>query len=463
MGDRYYYDYRGGGGARRGSTKWNFFFPFLLLILIGVTFVLAFQLFRVFFVSHEKDAVYMYVANGSASIKIWGTDEFSRAYSGTQILQGDEVKTSEDSRVVLKVFDGTLIRLSGDTYITFNEIYSDGGNNDVQIILNEGEVWVNKTQATSSGTKFILTVGSLNVTPVGTVFNVSKNADKEVVRVIYGAVSIDVNSQDGGTAVDHIDVDAGNEAVFDQERMTKFWAFQAPNVVTALAEDFKTTPWYAWNIGEDEAPTDFAISVIENELNSGLESDDNNDAEFNIEPEINVGTDPESNIGSDETDLGTVESSIISGDTSSSSFINYGPLTTPKVLTINGVSYTPEQLSAGVNVDVDVVKVSGEITGAEKIVVNYYTLQRFVPSSGKETFIYWANGKSSNMKAGENTYTVYGIASDGTKSPSTTFKLIYTPKEPIPAVSESLNISSESASESTPETVPGPTSESSQE
>jgi len=420
MGDRYYYDYRGGGGARRGSTKWNFFFPFLLLIIIGVTFVLAFQLFRVFFVSHEKDAVYMYVANGSASIKIWGTDEFSRAYSGTQILQGDEVKTSEDSRVVLKVFDGTLIRLSGDTYITFNEIYSDGGNNDVQIILNEGEVWVNKTQATSSGTKFILTVGSLNVTPVGTVFNVSKNADKEVVRVIYGAVSIDVNSQDGGTAVDHIDVDAGNEAVFDQERMTKFWAFQAPNVVTALAEDFKMTPWYAWNIGEDEAPTDFAVSSEAEEISDEIPGVESATVVSNVTTESTSTTVSATQVAE------TSETHDISE--TSTTPVNYGVLTAPNILKVNGVSYTAEQLASGVNVDVVVAKVEGEITGAEKVFVNSYQLQKFVPASGKETFIYWANANYSNMKPGENIYTVYGTSPDGTKSQIATFKLIYTPK-----------------------------------
>lgn len=451
MGDRYYYDYRGGGRARGRSTKWNFFFPFLLLIIIGVVLVLAFQLFRVFFPVSEKDAVYMYVANGSASIKIWGTNDFARAYSGTQVLQGDEVMTSKDSKVVVKVFDGTLIRLAGDTHVTFNEIFSDGGKNDVQVILHEGEVWINKTQATSSGTEFILTVGNLNVSPIGTVFDVEKKSGADAVRVMYGTVSIDVNSQDGGTAVDHIDVEEGNEATFDQEKMAKFWAFQAPNVVTPLSEDFKTTPWYAWNVLEDEAPTDFAVSSEAEEARdelpaSGEVETGGTDIAGVVPSEDGVisGTTtviPDNAVTSIPADEVSSNTSEITGTVAP---VSYGSLTAPKVLTVNGVSYTASQLEAGVAVDTVVVKVEGEIMGAEKVFVNSYQLQKFIPSSGKETFIYWANANYTNMKPGENTYTVYGVSPDGTKSPIATFKLIYTPKEE-PKVQEIPVSSTESA------------------
>lgn len=406
MGDRYYYDHRGGGGRRGNPKKWSFVFPFLLLIVIGVILVLGFQVFRFIFPGTEKDAVYMYTANGSASIKMWGTSDFAKAYSGTKILQGDEIRTAKDSKVIVKVFDGTLIRLSGDTYVTFNEIFSDGGKNDVQLILNEGEVWVNKTQATSSDTNFVLSVGKLDVKPVGTVFDVSRVTGVDSVRVMYGAIVVDVYSEDGGTAVDHIDVDEGNEAIFDAEKMAKFWAFQAPNVVVPLSDGFKGTPWYAWNIAEDEAPTDLVAS-------------------------------PTIGYGEESNEVSPVESAVVPTETvvpvvpetaAISPVVTYGLLTTPKVLSVNGVVYTASQLEAGVAVDTVVVKVVGEVTGAEKVLVNSYQLQKFVPSAGKETFIYWANGNSSNMKAGENLYNVYGIASDGTKSGVATFKLIYTPK-----------------------------------
>ena len=286
------------------------------------------------------------------------------------------------------------------------------------------------------------------------------------MRVMYGTVSIDVNSQDGGTAVDHIDVEEGNEATFDQEKMAKFWAFQAPNVVTPLSEDFKTTPWYAWNVLEDEAPTDFAVSSEAEEARDELPASGELPVsdEFSASGEMETGVaDVDGGVSSEDGGVsGTTtilpDDAVTSDATSSVTDvtdthdtvapISYGSLTTPKVLTINGVSYTASQLETGVAVDTVVVKVEGEITGAEKVFVNSYQLQKFVPSSGKESFIYWANANYMNMKPGENTYTVYGVSPDGTKSPIATFKLIYTPKEepkvetPVSAVDTAVSVTS---------------------
>lgn len=95
-----------------------------------------------------------------------------------------------------------------------------------------------------------------------------------------------------------------------------------------------------------------------------------------------------------------------------------GTLSAPEVETYNGGTSN--------EVDVDTVKVSGSVEGAEKIVVNGYTLTAF--KSGDTTWTYYAKESLGNLDPGENTYTVVALAPDGTEK-STTVTIIYNKPE----------------------------------
>lgn len=90
-------------------------------------------------------------------------------------------------------------------------------------------------------------------------------------------------------------------------------------------------------------------------------------------------------------------------------------LSAPKVVSYNGGTSN--------TVTVSVVKVDGSVSGAEKIVVNGYTLSKFVP--GAKTWTYYANEEGGNLKPGLNEYEVYALDPQGNKSAVTKFTITY--------------------------------------
>lgn len=440
MSDRYYYDYRGGGSVKKkGLRTWDFLFPFLFLIVIGLILIFGFKLFYFFYGEGTEKSVYLYLVNGQAQVKMWGTDNFVKAYSGTKILQGDEVVTSKDSVVVAKFFEGTTVRFSGDTDVVFNDVYSDEKATDVQLILNKGEIWVNKTAEGSFNTNLFVRAGNLSISPTGTVFDVENRNKVQSVRVMYGNVGIDVFSQDGGTSVDRIDVEAQKEASFNEESIQKFWQFQAPNVVQDLSEKFKATSWCIWNIGEDEKPTDFAAVTVQKIVPaSSVEPVAVPIAELQvIVPATVFSVQQLSTFVQTVVNQVKKQEEVLHPSTiqppAATPVLNLGPLTIPKILTVNGAKADPAMAETGITVDTSKVKVIGEVQGADKVFVNNYQLQKFVPKEGKETFTYYANADSTNLKKGLNTYEIYASSPDGKISTKIFLKIDYEPKEEAPA------------------------------
>lgn len=90
-------------------------------------------------------------------------------------------------------------------------------------------------------------------------------------------------------------------------------------------------------------------------------------------------------------------------------------LSAPKVLKYNGT--TDSTTVTGV------VKVDGEVHGADKVVVNGYTLSKFV--SGSTSWTYYANEAGGNLVPGENSYEVYSVDPQGNKSETVKFTITY--------------------------------------
>ncbi len=90
-------------------------------------------------------------------------------------------------------------------------------------------------------------------------------------------------------------------------------------------------------------------------------------------------------------------------------------LEAPKPLTFNG--------STSSDVKVGIVKIEGIVKGAEKVVVNGYTLSKFIPGDTK--WIYTANESYGNFNAGINEFEAYALAPDGTKSDVSRFTVNY--------------------------------------
>lgn len=94
-------------------------------------------------------------------------------------------------------------------------------------------------------------------------------------------------------------------------------------------------------------------------------------------------------------------------------------LTDPKVLTYNG--------SDSSVVETGTVTVIGSVQGAEKVVVNGYTLSQFNP--GDTQWKYVASESLGNLVPGENEFEVYGMDPDGNKSSVVKFTVTYNKPE----------------------------------
>jgi len=218
--ERYYYDYRdgseGSGGRDGGPKRGGFLFPFILFIMIGVVLVLGVELYFKFFDSGDDDAVLIQVASGQAQIKMWGTENFSKVYSGTKILPGDEVYVGQNSKAVVTFPDGTILRLNGDTSAVFDSTS--------RVSLNKGEVWVNKTFTSACENDFSVFAKNIVAKPTCGIFDITAaTAAEELARAIMGTMEIDVYSRNGGVVVDRVQIKEGEQASFDSEKLERFW------------------------------------------------------------------------------------------------------------------------------------------------------------------------------------------------------------------------------------------------
>jgi len=94
-------------------------------------------------------------------------------------------------------------------------------------------------------------------------------------------------------------------------------------------------------------------------------------------------------------------------------------LVDPKVVSFNGGSDSI--------VDTNVVTVVGSVEGAEKVIVNGYTLSKF--SAGATEWRYVASEAAGNLTSGVNEYEVYAVDPDGNKSSVVKFTVTYNKNE----------------------------------
>lgn len=421
--ERYYYDHqhRLKRNGRNEKGSFHYFFPFLVFIAIGIVLALGFKLLTFFYGESNANFTVMYVDKGGAELKVWGDDKFGKAYSGTRILQGDEIMTYSDSRLVVRFFDGSYARVGGNTQIVFDEMTKEG-DPTVRLIVKQGEIWVNKTPVSSSGTSFHVMGNYVEADPSGAIFDFEVKGDSEYVRVPVGSVPVDVYSQNKGVKVDHIEVTELKMAVFDDGKMDKFWKFQSPNVIEDLSADFKGGEWFKWNTLEDETPTDYEAKLTGNVTSvttAGTPADGSTVTTYPdtttvvpvVEPVVDPVVDP-------------VTAPVVEPEP----VLDLGALSLPTISEIGGVAFDSSKSETGVTIIEAPITVKGTVQGAAKVVVNGYTLQQFTPKIGQEIFTYRISENNKNLQKGENVYEVYAIGSNGEKGKSVFFKIIYEPK-----------------------------------
>ena len=396
--------------------------------------MLGVSLIRALFSGEDTKAAYMHLVSGSAQMKAWGTERFFDLSSDSLIMQGDEIMTSADSKVIVEFFDGTIMRIDSGSDVVFEGMNEGSDSSQFQIQLLDGKVWFNKLYKDTSS-NIVIKLADVTVSAgAASIFEV-ENSEDQVVRVVSvfeeGGALADILAKDGGKVIESETVGVGQEIIFTKEVLDSYFAYKSPTVLSGISDDFKVSGWYLWNISEDKSPalfekTGFGESfelvkvaptgvgeedaAVGNESAggdaSGVEAVDK--AVDGVSPSVEAVKDEDANVA-----VGSVK------------------VTTPKLTSVAGK--TSVNANGFYEVTSHLATLTGQISGADKVVVNGYTLQKFKP--GDITWTYFANADYGLMKVGENIYEVYAFDAAGNKSEKLTVKVLYTPPAVVPAAS----------------------------
>ncbi len=404
---RYNSSIRAGRGLRNVPNKSSSLFtPFIILICIGLIGVLGFQLYSSLSEKEPEKGIKIDLLSGSAELKAWGTEQFIEIPSGSFLMEGDEIQTSFDSLMSLEFPEGSILRVGGGGDLIVEELNLEEDPALVKLLLVNGEVWLNKMNATSAKTSFQISLGNVVVKSNDMSVLSLENKMDEVVRVVSGAsATVDVLNEAKVKVVETITVGVGQEAYFTNEVLQKYWNFEMPSIIVAMSDSFRDSDFYDFNMDADKGNVD--ISTMESESSSGTREED-------------FVTDEESSVAS--SDVENVENKPTE-NTNDDSNTASSVLSAPKITGVSGITKTDEN---GFYVVTNyLATLSGTVSGASEVYVNDYKLQKFV--SGSDTWTYFANAKYNLMKEGENVYNVYAKDANGKKSEVLTVKVLYKP------------------------------------
>lgn len=382
--------------------------PFVSLIIVGLIVVLVFQIVTYYQTKRNQaleNKVAVKVVSGTADMKIWGVEQWVRAFDGSILNEGDIIKTGPASRVILSLQNGSVIRLDSETEIDFAQLKTKDGKDEAVVNLKNGEIWLKRSDNEGIRSAFSVLTENLEVKSIGSVLNVSKTAE-QAVRVLNGKVTAvikvkDLQSENGTEmrAADSTEIVFGQELVLGKQDIADLENRKTIDLLALLSDDFRDTEWYKWNRKEDASalPAVTVADAVGNQSQTALSEIIESKAN---EPVIE--TPPQEVWRAPEI---------------------------PEVLTPKEnerVTKKGEVLISG-TVGLDIGKV--EVTRYVGDKAESYILQKFVPFSGKWSYL--AAAFYGNLVAGENRFTVVAIGKDGKKSEPAEIVITYDkPLEP---------------------------------
>jgi hypothetical protein len=398
---------------RRNRRHLDFILPFLIIICVGVVLVLSVQLYFALTEEPLNDKVEVYMVDGSARFLPWGMSNWQNVYSGMNFLPGDSLRTSKEGTAVLKFFNGSYVRIAPDSEVILQEVNRDDVVDEILVLLNDGEVWVNSKKEIGKITEFNVRTKNLSIKNTGTVFDVL-NDDSEAVRVMRGEVNVDVfvyeNSEE--VVVESIDIGIGQEIDLSAKKITALQQRKNISMLDAISDEFEESNWYQWNVSEDTNPTEYVSGEeVDNLPEIEVEQDEVEDDSDQEEPAADVVgeevAEVEEELSAPEPEEDVVEEKPTQEE--------LGEFSAPIVVSYSG--------SLSNEVTKSPVLVKGKVSGAYKVVVNDYVLNEFKP--GDKEWIYFLNDKYGNLSPGLNEYEVYAENANGEKSEVVKFQVTY--------------------------------------
>ncbi len=368
--------------------------PFISLIVIVLIGVLVFQIFSYFSEKRRQaleNKAAVEIISGRAQMRIWGVDEWADAMTGAVLHEGDSIRTEPGSRVVLTLLNGSAVRLSSETSIELTDLKTRDGQDELGLNVSTGDVWVKASENQAVNSSFTVSTEHIEVTTLGTVFDVSAGA-RESVHVISGTVQaiIRVPEPDDKETIriaDTLNVQFGQEISVGQEEIRQIQNRRPVQLLALLSDSFRDTEWYKWNRLQDST-----------QVNSGavLDALANGDNALNG---LSSSTNP---VLADTTSTSTDEVSEVFASPEIKSPTPEDRITTTGSVTISGtVSPLTKQL-----------EVTTYIAGRPEP----YILQRY--KAGSVQWNYAVAPELGNIVAGDNRYSFVAIDKEGNRSES---------------------------------------------
>lgn len=367
----------------RPKQKRESFKPFFWLIIFLIMSVFVFKACLSFVTNRaeeRRDEAILSVNKGEAEIVVFGSDEAEEATTSQIILEGDKVRSLDDSYVTLDFYNGTKVKLDQNTTLSFSDVESDGTTDFIVLDLIEGRVWVDEVPSEDGQLELKVKTDVMNLISVEGKYLASNIPDDEYVYVFEDRISAELVDRSAGNdvVIENVMLSPNQKIMMSDSKQIELLERRSITLAEDATDELLTDDFFKWNSG--------SLSLI---------------AETKIEED----EDEESSTGKiaeDEIDL-VVEEESATGSTFK-------------------IKITSPDLNTTIHKDA--VAIEGEVVSGEgtKVTVTWdgsgspYTLAGFGP--GDTSFRYVADIEYKNLKEGVNVYTI--TAYDAAGNPSNT-------------------------------------------
>jgi len=379
---------------RRKKNQFSSFF-WLVIFLVILAFILKACVSVITSVTEEKqDDIILTVERGGGEVLSFGQGNWEAATDLGVVLEGDSIRSNENSYLLLSFHNGPEVRLDESTSVTFDSVeMNETGIPVIHLILQDGQVWYEDTS--EGGSSVVIHTDVMDVSG-GDQFLLSNNADNESLYVFEGSVGVgyvdrgleDVTLESlvFGTNTKSLITDEIERALLARESV----------ILSELMEEgeLSENDFVMWSLGIQELP-DFSEPEIMEEEPEVIE-----------EPEV-LEEEVEVPVVEEEVEIEAVIEEVI------------------ETLTISVTSP-----SSGSSDDDGAIAIEGVISSgtAQSVYVTWsgngqpYSLGLFEP--GGTSFRYVADVNYSNFASGNNTYTVVAYDENGNESNTVSINIL---------------------------------------
>jgi hypothetical protein len=154
-------------------------------------------------VSASNPGAVVTIVDGSAQLFMPGTAKGSPLTTGNQVVKDNEIRVGANSRVELRMPDGSFLRLAQKTRITISQLEFDGNTSrkNYRVDLVVGRLWAKVKKLLTPDSSLTIHMVTMTVGVRGTTFGVDIKADKSgQLKVYEGEVSAGPGTLDNALA-----------------------------------------------------------------------------------------------------------------------------------------------------------------------------------------------------------------------------------------------------------------------